>query len=352
MKIQYQSDKMLELLSSFLRWIFLLFFIILGLFFQTEMPWSFSRIQFYSLLTFGFLYMGIAEYILRVYSIKSRVYHWITHSEIFFNYGAFIWLIFLTGGSESPLFPIGFLLILHASVYWKLKGGLITALFVIVGYTILLLILNYSFSGILFIYYLIDIVFVISIAMLGGIIVYRERKFLSEKRHFEDLAKKDFLTNLYNHRTFQEKLRNAINTDTPFMLILADIDHFKEINDKYGHVTGDEVLRRLGKIFRKGLTKTNAEVFRYGGEEFALLIYTNNVNHAHQTLIDIKLTIEQSVFSIRGNDIKFTMSFGAVPHTSEDTPTDLADLADKCLYCAKRNGRNQIMWKSSNNCSL
>ncbi|MFP3339301.1 GGDEF domain-containing protein, partial [Micrococcus sp. SIMBA_131] len=93
----------------------------------------------------------------------------------------------------------------------------------------------------------------------------------SKNTQLEDIARKDFLTELYNHRSFQEDLRYCAEEGNPVLVVLSDIDYFKAVNDQFGHMVGDHVLRKIGDIFKKQIG-TSGRAYRYGGEELAILL--------------------------------------------------------------------------------
>lgn len=103
-------------------------------------------------------------------------------------------------------------------------------------------------------------------------IILRERQHYKQKEIYHELLARDYLTNLYNHRCFQEQMNKLSLKADPFFIVMGDIDHFKPINDEYGHLAGDEVLKDLGEIFSEAVNIFGGQAFRYGGEEFAFLM--------------------------------------------------------------------------------
>ncbi len=157
------------------------------------------------------------------------------------------------------------------------------------------------------------------------------------------LATRDPLTGCINRRTFFEQFESfferATDGDVPLCAVMVDIDFFKSINDNYGHSKGDEVLRETGKLLIETARKEDV-VCRYGGEEFSVLMPGVQLDEAVARAEDIR----QRMAKLDFGDITITASLGlsAVGLGAED-PQDLLDQADKCLYVAKRNGRNQVV---------
>ena len=160
------------------------------------------------------------------------------------------------------------------------------------------------------------------------------------------MAITDSLTGIANHRKFQERLaetseRQARDSGT-FSLLMLDVDHFKRINDTFGHPVGDQVLKRLAGILMKMVRKVDT-VARYGGEEFALLLPNAGRKEALRLAERIRKAIESSSFETGASQIPVTVSIGLAT-CPEDAPLrhDLLEQADQALYEAKRTGRNRV----------
>ncbi len=163
----------------------------------------------------------------------------------------------------------------------------------------------------------------------------------------EKMATTDGLTGLLNHRTFQsrfdEQLATARRYSRKLSFILTDIDHFKSVNDTYGHPMGDQVLKGVAKILKEQARDTDF-VARYGGEEFAIIMPETDVKGAHVIAERIRERLLKEVFQTEQGPLKVTLSLGVA--TFPDVGAEkhqLIDLADQCLYFAKRHGRNQTV---------
>ncbi|MCM3764192.1 GGDEF domain-containing protein [Neobacillus niacini] len=289
--------------------------------------------------------MGISDYYLHKSPRGSKKYTIWTKGGPAFDFVAFSALIPLTGGMDSPLFPIAYLIILHIVVYWGYTGGIMASILFIMEYSITFFMQAqdaYSLNSL--INYLCQVLFLLLVGGLGGIIVSRERKHHSEKNLLAEAANRDYLTNLLNHRSFQEYLQKDLHRGVGFYLAISDIDKFKSINDKYGHVMGDKVLRQIALIITSIITGKQGEVFRYGGEEFVIIFYHNEQNEVSKLLVEIKQSVANHIFYCNGEAFSVTMSFGCCKHTGE-TSDQLVEKADKLLYEAKDSGRNQISFQ-------
>jgi len=156
------------------------------------------------------------------------------------------------------------------------------------------------------------------------------------------LAYRDALTGLLNYRALEEMLKvehdRASRYGTSFSLMMADIDHFKKINDTYGHQIGDVVLKSLAQRLA-GCVRKSDRVFRYGGEEFSILLPHTGLAKAGKLAGRIRFEVEQTDF-IAG--LKITVSIGISEHRDGLTPTGLVEQADRGLYLAKERGRNRV----------
>lgn len=164
----------------------------------------------------------------------------------------------------------------------------------------------------------------------------------------ERLAITDGLTGLYVHRYFQEMLDNEIKRALRYRhslsLMMIDIDHFKQLNDTYGHQAGDEVLQQLAKIF-KSQAREHDIVARYGGEEFAIILPVTLKEGALSAASRLRRAVEATLFNARGNALRITVSIGVASCPQDgQTREELISKADQALYAAKRSGRNTICY--------
>jgi diguanylate cyclase (GGDEF)-like protein len=163
----------------------------------------------------------------------------------------------------------------------------------------------------------------------------------------EEMATTDGLTGLVNHRTFQERfsemLARAERTGGKQALLLTDIDHFKKVNDTYGHPTGDVVLRGVAQVVRDCVRKVDLAA-RYGGEEFAIVLEGTDAVGARQLAERIRAEVEKQQFPSSKGAFGCTLSLGIAvyPDDGRDAKTLIAN-SDQALYHAKHNGRNRAV---------
>jgi len=175
----------------------------------------------------------------------------------------------------------------------------------------------------------------------------RERRILLEMEAaaLRNEVLTDPLTGLLNRRAFDQNLENAFNQwerhRRTFVLVLGDLDYFKLINDRFGHLAGDEVLRALAQRMRQGLRRSDL-AFRIGGEEFAVLLTETSIMAGAEVAEKLRRRIDENPIELESGQMVFpTMSFG-VGAPDGHTASSLFAAVDKALYVAKHKGRNRI----------
>ncbi len=173
---------------------------------------------------------------------------------------------------------------------------------------------------------------------------------MENSRLFErvrNLSIRDSLTDLFNHRhtieLVQHEYERVGRYQESFSILLADVDHFKRVNDELGHPVGDIVLRDLALLLRHRLRTVDA-VGRYGGEEFVAILPHTTHEEARQTAERVRVAVEGHVFRVADRDLRITVSIGVAtfPASGIDSPASLIRAADQGLYRAKQGGRNQV----------
>ena len=168
----------------------------------------------------------------------------------------------------------------------------------------------------------------------------------SEKR-LQEIAIRDPLTGLYNRRYLDEilprEMARATREALPVALIVLDLDHFKQVNDTYGHPAGDEVLKKLADALRSGARESDM-ICRYGGEEFVMALPGMSAAQALQRMESWRAEFAQTPLLYHGATIRVTLSAGiaAFPEHGSDIDT-VVSCADKALYWAKNHGRNRVV---------
>jgi diguanylate cyclase (GGDEF)-like protein len=163
----------------------------------------------------------------------------------------------------------------------------------------------------------------------------------------KDMAIYDTLTNLHNRRYFDERLgaetQKSFTSSTPLSLVLVDIDHFKKVNDTFGHAAGDKVLSKIASLLKNSVRREDT-VARYGGEEFIMILPGAKLEVTSIIAERIRQLIETTPFEIEGGQIHITISIGIsnLPTHQATSKEELVKMADLALYRAKREGRNRV----------
>jgi diguanylate cyclase len=172
------------------------------------------------------------------------------------------------------------------------------------------------------------------------------------QRDLDDVRREsmlDPLTKIANRKSFDDGLEMAVQesleTSQPLSLMLIDIDHFKTFNDNYGHQTGDQVLRLVAMTLKSNI-KGKDLAARYGGEEFVAVLPATDLEGAVRLAENIRRAVQGKELVKRSTNEKLgriTASFGVATYRPDEHPATLIERADRCLYAAKRNGRNRVV---------
>lgn len=170
------------------------------------------------------------------------------------------------------------------------------------------------------------------------------------RAELERLTREDVLTGLANRREFDARLelesQRAVRQESPLSLAMIDLDHFKRINDTFGHATGDDVLRRIGAILRENCRTVDLAA-RYGGEEFAIALPDSSLLAAQHLCERIRLAVAGQDWASLQPGLAVSISIGVAMRHESETAQALVEAADHCLYQAKHAGRNRVAIRST-----
>lgn len=177
---------------------------------------------------------------------------------------------------------------------------------------------------------------------------YRElQRLLEENQELAALVRTDELTGLFNFRYFLQavelEMERSRRSDQPTTLIMMDIDHFKEVNDQYGHEVGNLTLAHVAKVIRNAIRRLDIPC-RYGGEEFALILPDTPLGAGVLFANRLRHLIENATIQAGSSQINLTASFGVDVYRKGDpcTAKEFVDRTDNLLYAAKGEGRNKV----------
>jgi diguanylate cyclase (GGDEF)-like protein/PAS domain S-box-containing protein len=176
--------------------------------------------------------------------------------------------------------------------------------------------------------------------------VRAEREMLALQQKLAEQSVHDALTGLYNRRHLEEVLGRELilaeRQNYPVSMIMADIDHFKKVNDHYGHLAGDEVLRAFAALLKRSARASDIYC-RYGGEEFLLVLPQMSGEKAAARAEELRRTVAAAPFRYGASAIPITASFGVAAFPANGEAGErVVDAADKALYEAKKSGRNRV----------
>lgn len=168
-----------------------------------------------------------------------------------------------------------------------------------------------------------------------------------KSRKLKKIAEHDSLTKLYNRWALYEMARKeiakAVRLNVPLSLLMIDLDLFKKVNDKHGHLAGDSILKDFSELLAKSLRNYDI-VARFGGEEFVVVLPNTTKENAHLVAEKLREKTENATFSHENLEIKITISIGISSLNKDCTSLEeLIETADECMYAAKHAGRNRVI---------
>ena len=267
------------------------------------------------------------------------------------------WVLWNTGKIDSPLMNLYLLVIIASAltlgkIVTLLEFLLITAVYLYMGVPMYL---ENEFTVKDFSYFMANFAPFLLIAyvttMLAADVQYG-------RKMFKTLSETDDITGLLNKRSFNSELikeaENSIRHSRKFSLMLVDADNLKEVNDKYGHSAGDQLIIMLANIIKnclrtdKSRSRTPDIVSRYGGDEFIAILPETDINLARETAERVRAAVENTSFDMNGSRVTSTVSIGLAcyPEDANDV-YDLITRADDALYTSKRGGRNRVSTASA-----
>ncbi len=340
------GDKSFELPHRILNFILFSFFIFVIL---AEIENVIAKEPFYihSVVIFFFFYFGIGYY----YSRIKKKWRFLAHLTVILSFLGIVFFYIFDGGLFCGN---GFLIIVDVAIIVTVFDGKkrYNYLFFLIALTFFLIFLEISFHQVLPIItkkqcagntvlaFIITVVSSIFILLLF-IVQLEEQKFEIEK-----LSKTDSLTGVFNRRGVFQKLdfliENSEKKNYPFSIILADIDDFKQVNDKYGHLCGDTVLKEITKRMSEALRKGDI-IGRWGGEEFIIILPFAELNAAKNIAERIKTNLLKSPIKCGDTSLLVTLTFGVGMYNHDLSLDKNLALIDIALYKGKVSGKNCIV---------
>jgi len=337
----------------------LLVFTLMSIFFFRRNMYSIDRETFLSIITFFWIGVFVFTFLIRSGLNLKFADPSLTIPQMLWGTSFLLTITYLLNEWRGLILMAYFGMLSFGFFKLRFREFLSVALFAILGYTLIILYL--------FLYeperLLVELELIQLLTFTGTIIVMlftgssihqlREKtknQYIALQEALEKnktLAKTDELTGLYNRRYFMEKLSQqkalAEREDSDFVLCFCDLDHFKHINDTFGHHTGDIVLQKFGEILRSSIREIDYAA-RFGGEEFVCLLVNTDIKNA----VKVTERIRESLASFNFNDIapslRATVSIGVSNFRQFNTIQETMMNADNRMYRAKQLGRNQVVY--------
>ncbi len=281
--------------------------------------------------------------------LPRRLRKYDAHFILHFMAAGVISVVYFNQGQEyTPIWSFLYMFLVM-SLHGYEQGIKISAIFLAILFALLLGFTGSTVTMIEFIRFVMVSVFTLLFTYLAEMLITRSfEKFITTKAKLEKLTKTDALTGLYNRRHFDEILPQQISIaqrgGALLTLVVIDIDHFKKHNDNYGHPAGDLALVALANLLRDKMKRANDTVFRLGGEEFALIYQSKNVQSAWLLTEEIRLAVEKLHEGCDMAD-KITVSAGllVIDAKQKISANQAYEVADELLYQAKDSGRNKVV---------
>ena len=265
--------------------------------------------------------------------------------------------MYFANESRGVLLLVYILILIFGIYKLNTRSFLYVSAFTLVTYGIDIALLSYFRSdsvnlNIEYLQFLVLSMVLVAFSIIGGHISSLRRNLRISRTEQEkslalikEMSIRDDLTGVYNRRHLMELLEHEYHRiargGAHFSVAMLDIDHFKNVNDTHGHLTGDEVLRAVSGVIRNSLRSADF-CGRYGGEEFLLVMTQTNINGAILCAERIRSSIEQSRFPNLGPNFKVTVSLGVTAFAGKEDIPNMIARADKALYRAKESGRNRV----------
>ncbi|MEN8699526.1 GGDEF domain-containing protein [Bacillus infantis] len=328
----YHTDKIV----SYSRWLILL--LILFICHSPAAPIQAEKTVIpAALAAFSFLYIAAAHISTSFFMKKGKASRRLAAVWIGCDHIAAAVLFWVYGDGAAVFYPLAILLTMNAAIRMRTKGALCSVLFlsasILAGSDL------GQDAGLL----LLPLCILWAAGILSGGAAVREMKQKAQIDKLKRMVYTDFLTGLANRRAFHEHLNLIEKIAEPCFILLGDVDNFKSINDHYGHLEGDEVLKKLGSVFMRAEKLSGCRIYRYGGEEFAFLFPGHREDKVIGMLTGLLDSVVQEVMAAEKQSV--TMSFGVSFLRSGNTKLALEE-ADALLYQAKTSGKSKAIFSS------
>jgi diguanylate cyclase (GGDEF)-like protein len=252
--------------------------------------------------------------------------------------------VFFSYGKMPMMFETFNVVILSASLFLMPNRWVVNMAFSLLFFVVYLVVTPHICSAVAFFDQIIAAIYAFWNIVIVGILFYRinlhKRQGFAKELQLEALSKTDHLTKIHNRKACDEFLDSSCNDNVVTSYIMFDIDNFKDVNDTYGHLVGDQVIVKIIET-AKNVIRESDVIARWGGEEFIIIMPGTCLSAA----TEIAKRVREQISQIKHNHIKnsITCSFGVTSYTRGDTPNNIIRRVDQLLYLAKEYGKNRVV---------
>ncbi|GAA0459351.1 GGDEF domain-containing protein [Alkalibacillus silvisoli] len=343
-----KKDDYIEQVFSVFRWLMLVAIMVVYYFTPENHVFNINQQELLYLVGSGALYSLIIQVALLKLNTYTKAKLRFSQSGVILDLFFISALILVTGGALSLFTPLYFIWLLHAALVWRIKGVLVATFFAFISYSsivfyyeqLLIEVLTFTTHAIL----------IGLVGLFAGLLTTRKQASSIDHINYKDEAMKDYISGLYNHRSFQNTLTKLVEKDKEFTLIKLNIDHFKELNDRYGYEMGDRVLAILGSTIDFWVEPREGYNFRYNGDEFTIILFEKNRRKIEQNIERWNNYFTEHVQMIDDlSEEKVTLSYGICSLMESDDRDELLRRVDRCVHQAKAKGRNRAVFDETFN---
>ncbi|GEN45095.1 GGDEF domain-containing protein [Alkalibacillus haloalkaliphilus] len=340
-----KKDDYVAQIFSVTRWLILVAIIALYFTLPSGLVFNLTLLELLYIAGVGALYslaIQIALWKLNTYT-KAKLRF--VQLGVVFDFFFISALIVLTGGVGSLFMPLYLVWLMHVALVWHFKGVLLATLLAIGSYAAIAYYFEQLFINSYLLLFGAHVIFISLIGVFAYLLSSRKEASSIDHINYKEEAMKDYVSGLYNHRSFQNTLTKLVEKDKEFTLIKLNIDHFKQLNDTYGYEMGDRVLAILGSTLDFWIEPREGYTFRYNGDEFTIILFGQKRSKIEQNIERWNNYFAEHVQMIEDlSDEYVTLSYGIASLKESDDRDELLRRVDRCLHQAKASGRNRAVF--------
>ncbi|NIK11006.1 GGDEF domain-containing protein [Alkalibacillus almallahensis] len=339
-----KKDEYIENIFSYARWLLLVSLALIFMLQQGEEIFIIDQQIFWYSIGIVALYTLIVHISLKALATYSKVKLIIVHIGLILDL-IFYTIILLMAGSHYSLFlPLFFIWLLHITLVWSMKVSMLMTVLVMATYSII----SYYVNGVndfITIPFVMNLVIILLIGILTSSMTIRKEASSFDHIDYKEEAMKDYVSGLYNHRTFQNTLMKLVDQRKPIALIKFNIDDFQTLNDRLGYEWGDRVLAVIGSTLDFWVEPQKGYSFRYNGDEFTVILFDQKRTHLEQEIERWNNYIYEHVQllePLQGENV--TLSYGVGTLMEKDDHNEFLRRVDRCMQQAKATGKNRAVF--------